>query len=223
MPNVAVPSRPPDDPARVSLPKGTRLSRVHASRFGATEFNPTLADPHWGGGRFDATEAAPYEYLYAGSDDECAVCEALLRDLPLDAHGGRFLLRRAVADLVLSRLTVTSPVDLVRLCTGDDLARIGQGDSWLISCPSAEYGFTRRWAHALRAWAPWAVGFVWPSRRDLSKRAYILFGDRLGASLAATESTEDDPMPARSLRFDSVPGEELLLAILAKYRVTLAP
>ena len=222
MPNLAVPSAPPDDPARIVLQSGTRLSRVHAVRFSAGEFNPTLADAHWGGGRFDATEADRYPHLYAGSDDECAVCEALLRDLPLDERGGRFLLRRAVDDHALSRLTVTYNMDLVSLCTGDDLARIGQGDSWLISCPSAEYGFTRRWAHAIRAWAPWSEGFVWPSRRDLSKNAYVFFGDRLRGKLEEAQTT-DNPSSGRGLRFDSALGEQLLLAILAKYRVTLGP
>lgn len=219
MPNIPPPEKPPAAPALVSVPAGTRLSRVHSSRFGACQFNPTLADSHWGGGRFDATEADPYGFLYAGADDECAVCEALLRDLPLEA-GSRLLPRVALAGRSLSRLLLSSNVTVVSLSSGKDLARIGQGDNWLVSCPAAEYGFTRRWARAIRSWSPAAEGFVWPSRRDASKVAYVFFEDRLSAKLV--DDRNDPLFEAGGLALDSVVGEKYLLTLLAEYRVTLS-
>lgn len=203
------------------LREGTRLSRVHSRQFGAGQFNPTLADPHWGGGRFDATAEDPYGYLYAGSDDECAVCEALLRDLPLDPHAGRLLPRAAITGRVLSRLVLSTDVQLVGLCDGKDLARLGQGDTWLTSCPSSEYGYTRRWARAIRQWAPQARGLVWPSRRDPSKRAYVFFEDRFSAGLE--EDLQGLPSTVGGLPLDTGIGELYLLHILDKYWVTLAP
>lgn len=221
MPSFRPPASPPADPAAIVLREGTRLSRVHSRDFGGSQFNPTLADSHWGGGRFDATPEDCYGYLYAGSDDECAVCEALLRDLPLAAEGGRLLPRSAVAGLVLSRLVLTADVPVVSLRTGEDLARLGQGDNWLTSSPSSDYGQTRRWGHAIRQWAPEAEGLVWPSRRDPSKQAYVLFEDRFSAgfdedlgSLLAVEG---------GLPLDSGVGERYLLSILERYWVTLAP
>lgn len=221
MPSSKPPVAPPGDPRIVSLAAGTVLSRVHSKSFTAVQFNPTLADPHWGGGRFDATQSDPYGFLYAGSDDDCAVCEVLLRDVPLDASGGRILPRATVKDRVLSRVTVSADVPLVSLCDGQDLARLGQGDNWLISCPSAEYGATRRWAHAIRSWAPDAQGFIWPSRRDLSKRAVILFEDRFSA--VVEEVVRGGSLTPSGLRLDSEEGERYLRTILERYWMTLAP
>jgi hypothetical protein len=58
-----MPNRPPlesfdGEPKRFSLSAGTKLTRIHDGRFDPTGFNRTLADRHWGGGRFDATEDA---------------------------------------------------------------------------------------------------------------------------------------------------------------------
>lgn len=190
---------------------------MHSTSLAASRFNPVLADSHWGGGRFDATEADPYAYLYAGIDDECAVCEALLRDVPLES-GSRFLPRAAFSGRSLSRLVVSSDVTLVSLRDGEDLARMGQGDTWLVSCPSSEYGFTRRWAHAIRSWSPTAEGIVWRSRRDPSRDAYVFFADRVSAELL--DDTSDPLFESGGLALDSLPGERLLVRLLAKYRVT---
>jgi len=222
VPNFQPPETPPDAPAEKVLAKGTILSRVHSSNFAGAQFNPTPADSHWGGARFDSTtESEAYDYLYAGSDDECAVCETLLRDLPLAPSGGRLLPRSAIKGRVLSRLVLTADISLISLCDGKDLARCGQGDNWLISCPSSEYGFTRRWAHALRKWAPKAEGIVWSSRRDVSKQAYIIFGDRFHASFE--DAPGGLPPAAGGIPLDSGVGGRYLLGILGEYRVTLAP
>jgi hypothetical protein len=203
----------------VTLAAGARLARVHSKDFAVAQFNPTLADPHWGGGRFDATPADRYDYLYAGSDDECAVCEALLRELPID-NGCRFLPRAQVVGRVLGRLRLSAAVPLVSLCDGKELGRLGQ-DDWLVTSPAAEYGFTRRWAHAIRRWAPQAAGLVWRSHRDPAKRSYVFFADRFDARLE--EDEEGLPPTAGGLALDEGVGERYLREILVRYSVTLAP
>jgi hypothetical protein len=228
MPNRQPPKTPPAEPRLVTLAAGTRLSRVHSAQFGAAQFNPTLADPHWGGARFDATEADRYGYLYAGSDSACAVAETLLSDLPEAPGGGRFLPRSKIARRKISRLILSADVPLVSLCDGGELGRLGQDDNWLASCTSAEYPFTRRWGHALRAWVSEAQGFVWPSRRDAAKRAYVLFEDRFTAALTLdpderAEDTEALPPVPGQLALDTPDGERYLLSILAHYSVTLPP
>lgn len=226
MANEPVPSAPPDDPNIWTLPAGTRLARVHGARFDPDEFNPTLADPHWSGGRFDATADDPYAYLYAGSDAECAIVETLLRDLPRQPgpRRGRFLPRKKIEGRLLSWLRTTGELALVRLATGEDFARLGQDDNWLVASPASEYGFTRRWGHALRRWAPSAAGFVWPSRHDPSKSAYVFFADRVPSGRSAfAHVTEGVALPPEVAALDRGPGLHLLQQVLARYRVTLGP
>ena len=214
MPSYPPSDSPPGEPVRLKLTAGRVLHRVHSEDYDGNTFNPTLADPHWGGGRFDSTEADPYGFLYASSDDEGAVCEALLRDVPLEDHGSRLLLRKAYEDRVLSEVVLQEEAELVSLLNGKALGRLGQGgDTWLVTCSSAEYGMTRRWAHSIRAWAPWAEGLAWRSRRDPDKLAYVFFDDRLKSSFELVSS----------LRLASHEGERRLREILAGYSVGLSP
>ncbi len=97
-----MPNRPPPDAhsgklARSRLKARVRLTRIHDARFGAASFNPTPADRHWGGGRFDATQDDPYAFLYAGRDELCAVAEALLRNLMLLPTGSFVLPKKALS------------------------------------------------------------------------------------------------------------------------------
>ena len=220
-----MPNRPPPEayrgkPARARLRAGVRLTRIHDSRFPATGFNPTLADRHWGGGRFDATEDDPYGYLYAGGDDLCAVAEALLRDLPLLPSGSRILPQKAIAERRISWLAPRQDLELVSLKSGRDLAQLGQ-DSWLTKCDSRDYGFTRRWAHHIRAWAPWAQGLVWRSRLEEASLAYVFFEDRCPAGFE--ELPDPILVPQDGNRLDRDPGRSYLRKLLARYNVTLVP
>jgi len=220
-----MPNRPPPyayrgKPARSHLKAGVRITRIHDAHFPAVGFNPTLADRHWGGGRFDATKDDPCSYLYAGADDLCAVAEALLRDLPLLPSGSRILPRKALAGRKISWIASRQDLKLVSLRSGRDLAKLGQ-DSWLTKCDSKDYGFTRRWAHQIRAWAPWAQGFVWRSRLEEASLAYIFFEDR------CPEGFEEllDPIltPPEGNRLDHDPALSYLRKLLARYNVTVVP
>ena len=218
-PNQEPPDRYEGTPERLSLPSGTRLARVHSVRFAVTEFNPTLARSPLTGGRFDATPTDEYGFLYAAGDDMTAVSEAVLRDLPIDERGARLLPRVRLSDLRISWLVTTVDIQLVTLRSGRDLASVGQ-DAWLTVAPAAEYPVTRRWASAIRIWAPWGAGLTWRSLREPAGLAFVFFSDRCPAD-AFAELTVDLPVPAGEQDLHAGPARIYIEEILARYRVTL--
>jgi hypothetical protein len=219
MPDQPPPSAFDGDPHSYSLAAGTALVRVHSAQFDVCAFNPTLADEHWGGGRFDATADDRYSFLYAGEDADTAVVESLLRDLPADDRGARLLPRIATHERRLSWLRPTTELRLVSLRSGKDLAAVAQ-DTWLVDAPASEYGKTRRWAHAIRSWTPWAQGLIWSSRFEPQRWACILFGDRCPPG-SVEAMTADIPVPPEDNYLDRGAGAVYLAAILESYRVTL--
>ena len=221
MPNTPVPGDYDGTPAPWTLPADTPLSRIHSVAWEVSAFNPTLADPHWGGGRFDATASDQYGYIYAGSNDSVAVSETLLRDLPIDEHGSQLLPRKALSNRRIGWLKPQEALELVSLRSGVDLAAVSQ-DTWLTQAPSLEYGFTRRWGHAIRAWAPWATGFVWYSRREPAGLSFVFFDDRCPADVFE-EVTTGTPIPRTDSRLDAGEGHVYVRELLQRYRVTLYP
>ncbi|MGW4232457.1 RES family NAD+ phosphorylase [Streptomyces sp. NPDC004980] len=159
---------------------GTRIFRVHQRKYSATEFNPTLCDPHFGGSRFDATENDPYAYLYAAPRVQTALAETVLRDLPFDDEGNpRVLPYKALEGRCVTELELVTEVRLLSLM--DEPARVAvRQDAWLVHAEAPEYPFTRRWGHWIRSQAEWAQGMAWPSKRDGPYPAIVLFADRLG-------------------------------------------
>lgn len=212
----APPSRFDGTPETHVLPAGTIVSRVHPFAYAATAFNPTTADPLFGGSRFDSTPTDPYEYLYGGADDAVAIAETLLRDIPADDRGGRFLPKRGWRGRTLSRLETTTPLTLISLRSGTDLAAIGQ-DTWLTWCDAADYPQTRAWAHWQRTIAPTVAGLVWLSKREPGREAYIFFGDRCPPG-----TFTDAPGPlSPPAPFDDPLGFAWLRATLRPYRVSI--
>ncbi len=173
----------------VALPVGTLLVRVHSSRYEQAEFNPGASATADSGGRFDSLDG-DYSHLYAGEDHAVAIAESLLRHVPFPSDGPRQLPRRVLEGLVLSALRTTCELDVVSL-RGAHLGQINQ-DVWLTKCEAADYVETRRWAVAIRRWVPDASGFVWRSRRDEDRLAYVLFGDRTPGDAL---SPDGDPLP----------------------------
>jgi len=219
-----VPSQPPPkhyvgSPRRHTLSAGIVLSRVHSVEFAAVDFNPTLAHHPLKGGRFDATQADKYSYLYAASDDDAAVVEALLRDVASDERGARLLPAKAMERRRISWVRPTTDLELVSLRTGKDLAAVAQ-DTWLIQ--TTNYGETRPWGHAIRAWAPWAEGFAWTSRLEPQGTAYVLFGDRCPSGVLESV-VGGTPIDVTDNYLDKGEGEAYVRRILAEYRVTLYP
>ncbi len=221
MPNVPPLSDYDGDPMCWTLPAGTPLSRIHNIAWDVCDFNPTLADRHWGGGRFDATEDDQYGYIYAGTSDPVAVSETLLRDLPIDDSGARLLPMRSLQERRFGWLSPRADLDLVSLRSGADLGAVSQ-DTWLVQAPSHEYGQTRRWAHAIRSWATWATGFVWYSRREPDGLALVFFADRCPPD-PFEEITGHTPVPVLDSRLDLGAGHIYVRELLARYRVTVSP
>ncbi|MYB73801.1 MAG: RES family NAD+ phosphorylase [Acidimicrobiia bacterium] len=220
------PNQPPPPqfrgaPQRHLLQEGTTLARIHSASFGAVEFNPTVATHDLAGGRFDSTPSDEYAYLYAAEDDTTAVSEVLLRDLPIDNHGARMLPESQLEQLRIARLKATCDLPLVSLRSGRDLAAVGQ-DSWLTSAPSSEYSMTRRWASAIRSWAPWACGLTWRSHREPDGYAYVLFDDRCPSR--CFEDDEDSlPLLLDSRNISTGTARLYIEEILTSYRVVLTP
>ena len=117
--------------------------------------------------------------------------------------GGRVLEERRVRNSIVS--------------SGRDLAAVGQ-DSWLTKCDSKDYGFTRRWGHEIRKWAPWAKGLAWRSRLEEASLAYVFFEDRCAGSFK--EILDPILEPDRN-RLDREPGASYLRHWLAAYNVTV--
>jgi len=179
MPFSPPPVRPREDPHRWVLRAATVLWRVHARKHPSTGFNPTRVDRYFGPSRFSGTEDDPYPYFYAAFTEPTALAEALLRGIPFPQQGKRTLQRKAVAGRRLSPVAINHELTLLSLVSGRDLAAVCQ-DEWLVQAEWREFAQTRHWAHWLRAQAPWAQGLVWPSKRNLSEHAVMLFGDRCG-------------------------------------------
>ena len=195
------------------------LTRIHSTAFGVTQFNPTIAQSDLQGGRFDSTPGDEYAFLYAAEDDATAVSEVLLRDLPVDDHGTRLLLRAGLSQRSISWLRTTLDLAIVSLRSGQDLAAIGQ-DTWLTASPAAEYGMTRRWASAIRRWAPWACGMTWRSHREPDGFAYIFFADRCPEA-SFEEVANGLPVPPGDRSLGAGAARLYVEGILASYRVAL--
>jgi RES domain len=189
------------------------LWRVHGKCRQSADFTVAGPDARLSGGRFDSTPDDRYPYLYAAPEQQTALLETLVRSVPFDDGGHRVVRRAAIAGCRLSALQLSRDLTLVCLLTAVDLATVYQ-DEWLVQAEPSEYPQTRRWGHWLRAQAPWAQGFLWPSRRDLGRQVLVLFGDRCPAgALRAVAGT--------SVELDSEAGAAWLNRRLAPYRVSV--
>jgi hypothetical protein len=213
-----VPPVPPPPSAKVSphwatLPADTVLWRVHKQVRRVTAFNPTGADPWFGGSRFDATSADGYPYLYAAPEQQTALLETLVRGIPFNERGRRLIRRAAVRGVQLAALQPARDLLLVALRTHTDLAAVCQ-DEWLVHADPPSYPQTRHWAHWLRGQAPRADGFIWSSRRDLGSDSLILFGDRCDERVLRE-------VPGSAIVLDDADGAEWLNKRLAEYRISI--
>jgi RES domain len=223
MPATAPPRYYNGNPNKYLLRRGSCLWRVHASEHKPWAFNPQPSDTLFGGARFDATHEQVYPFYYAALEEETALTEALLRDVPPDQHGYRALTRAAVQGRHVSALVLTSDLALVSLISGEDLATIGQ-DAWLITCGAKEYPQTRGWAHWLRDQAKWAFGFAWTSSRNMGGTAIVLFGDRCAAVFGSDyQQTLLYDIPPLSVDLADDTGTEYLTERFRAFHIGIAP
>ncbi|MFG2986652.1 RES family NAD+ phosphorylase [Streptomyces sp. NPDC048258] len=157
------------------IPAGTELWRVHKSTYRPGQFNPTLADIHFNGGRFEGTPLDPYHSLYVADSALTAVAESVLRSVPWTGEK-RVIPYALVQGRSLSVLRTTCELTVVSLLKEKDLAAVRQNADLLDD--ERSYAKARRWASEIRAQAPDAMGLVWQSRRNRPEHAMVLFHDR---------------------------------------------
>lgn len=214
MPAIPPPPRCPGAIVFRHLEAGSRVWRVHSSRWDADSFNPSAAPSVLRGGRFDSVDGS-FAYTYVGEDEEAAVAETIMRDLPFDGHP-RIVLKTRFEDKFVTGVEVLRQLSLVSLL-GADLTQVGQ-DLWLTKCDADEYLLTRAWSAAIRGWAPNADGFVYRCRHDEERLAYVLFDDgdvpvsRARGSLRATLDT---------LSLRSPGGLEVLRRVASRHNASL--
>ncbi|MEH0423955.1 RES family NAD+ phosphorylase [Streptomyces sp. B21-083] len=212
-----LPDRGTAEPKRVDWEAGRVLYRVHSRKREAVEFNPTPQDHHFGGGRFDSTPNDRYSYLYAAPELTTALAERLLRDISFDGtNPTRVLPRKELEGKRLSQVRLARDVALLSLRSMFDLNAVQQNNDWLVRSEPTEYAFTRRWAHWLRAEAPWAQGFLYQSRLAFPKVSVVLF-DR-DAHNDLLEATDE---PARDL--DEPDNVRWIGRRLKPFRVEVGP
>ncbi|MDI1462843.1 RES family NAD+ phosphorylase [Catellatospora sp. KI3] len=214
-----MPASPPPTgpvlPRHFLLPSGTMVWRVHEDRWSSDAFNPSRADPHFGGSRFDSTPDDPYDFLYLAGSEEAALSEVLARDLWPNSDGDRLLAYASVAGRCLSALVTTRELRLVSLRSTLDLAAVGQ-DEWLVNTDPSHYGQTRAWARWLRQASDTAQGLAWQSNRHRPTSAFVLFGDRCLAGTLAVLHSHTRPLY-------SPDGIEWLNDRLRAYRMRVEP
>ncbi len=202
---------------RVTAPAQPSIPEAEQPLFRAPAREVESHGGRWGG-RFDATPDCPYPFCYAAFDDLTALCEVLLRDVPFGAEE-RYLPHTAVAGRRLVLLETLRPLWLVSLLGAADLAAARQ-DTWLVHTDDVNYPITRLWAHWLRdgdgstGQGP-PAGLVWPSKRQPTGRAVLLFGDRCGDAVRYSS--------LGSLRLDQPPGLDWLNRRLALVRTRIGP
>ena len=222
MPATEPPAECPGRPVTTIVPPGTVLFRVHRDARRPYEFNPTVRRPTGPedpveGGRFDSDDGS-YAYLYAAFTEEGAFAESFARDLDYTLPGPRPLPRARVAGMVVSAVFVQRDLQVVETQAAA-AQQLGQ-DDWLTTCDEGGYPLTRRWARAIRRWAPGSDGLEWRSKRDPTQRVLVLWGDPAraadGCGLLAPEDVLADTTP-----LDEGIGRVRLAGFLARWRLYL--
>ncbi|MFD5271517.1 sigma-70 family RNA polymerase sigma factor [Streptomyces sp. NPDC058335] len=207
--SLAPPPSQPLPAEAVALPAGTRLWRIHRTRYSPDRFSPVLDSPFFGS-RFGGTPNDPYGVLYAYRSAATAVTDQLLRDLPFDTDSPRVLPYAQISNRAFARLCTTVPLRLIDLSSVQALAAIGATEG-LTQSDSSLYAQTRYWASHLRRENPWAQGLVWQSRRNpgVGQDALVLFEDRCPSGCLAA----DELVPLCSPQ-----GAGLLNSVMAPFR-----
>ncbi len=169
---------PPDGIIQINtftINTGTRLFRIHPSRYSGNEFNPS----NNGDARFSPIKKLGTNKIiptmYAGFNTNIALSETIFRDLDVTLKNIKVYIEdfkesdhtelETAKDLNLAMLDLTSLVKM----------RVSKH---LIHCSPELYNITRTWAEHIHAQHSDIVGLIWPSRQHTGE-AIILFGDRV--------------------------------------------
>jgi len=181
---------PPDplDPApgRYGLPAGTRLHRLHATRFAGDGFNPRKGDPTRFAPIHRRGDGACVPSLYAATSFDAAAYETVFHDI---APHTRFktVRRDALLNRAHSVLELARALTLARLFRPDMMAGdVAAAD--VLGASTAAFATTARWAAAVHAADPAIQGLVWMSNRCDPDLCLVLFGDRVEDDAPRVES-----------------------------------
>jgi hypothetical protein len=202
------------------ISSGTSLWRVwkqslKAPARTAITFNPTPSPTVLGGGRFDSLTAPNqngYAYWYAAEDEETALVEQFLRNMPKEMQSPRHILRQKVAGAQIAEIRVLRDLALADL-TGASLNAMGAG-AWLTACEESDYLTCREWAKAIREWAPDVDGLWWRSTRNNNSHAIMLFDP---------PATETDLEVHSNLPLDTPLDIQRLNTVLAPHGAVIEP
>lgn len=177
---VLAPS-PSIQPTVEPWPAGRPIIRIHSTRFGPTEFNPsrgaqTRFAPIW----TDLDEPIPT--LYGAATLESAFSETIFHDVVPPGRGPRRVSRLEFRSKVLSYILPLRDLHLARML-GVDLQGLGISHEDLVFSSASEYPWTAGWAEAIydvdRSAGPSFDGLIWIARQTGDAPAVVLWGGRV--------------------------------------------
>lgn len=163
------------------LPKGTLLWHVYPSKYDARAFNPRSPN------RFALVPPSGREMYYAGDSAECALWEAVLRNLVVEPKQPQHVDPAMLEDRSIAQVRLTNPVNILDLRSPHFRRLTQDADSrseWqrLAVVPESGYGETHNAARELVSAAPLAAGLCWHSRQVGSRTAYVFYCPPLKSS-----------------------------------------
>lgn len=172
---MAVPAPPAVlDPRLAIWRKDERFLRVHRLEFRATEFNPGGSGVRGRFHFFTSAAGTVVPILYGADGEDAAIAETIFRDV----RSGGVIFRSRLAGMGLAELRPNRDLRLIELL-GYGLKQLDLHPHQLTSTDPTEYGSTVAWAKALHAAESEADGLVWMSHQFNTRRALMLFGDRV--------------------------------------------
>lgn len=159
----------------VIWPKGKTFERIHASQFGAAEFNPGKGQSRFSPIIDNTGKTIPT--LYGGENLSVALMETVLHDLPVPCADTPVELA-ALDKLARSQLSPKKEIRLVDL-NPRFMKKHGISQSELLGSTANHYAETRKWAEKVHEDNPDAQGIQWASKQHGDK-AMMLYGDRIG-------------------------------------------
>ncbi|MGH3446214.1 MAG: RES family NAD+ phosphorylase [Nocardioidaceae bacterium] len=206
--DAGVPDPPPDvDPLVDIWRSGRVLHRSFDKRYEVTGFNPGPRPR----GRFSFFGNPVVPVLYAGEDEETAIAETLFHDLP--GAGARVVAAQYV-DRRSGAFAPTRDLRLARLHSSGLIA-LGLEPNQLTDTHPSGYGRSVLWAGAVHRCTD-LDGLVWMSRRWNTRRAVVLFGDRVTGS-------DLEPVPTASRNFAYPEDFEWLASLCRQLRIEIVP
>lgn len=192
-----------------------------AGRYHGLSFNPSISAPD-AGGRFDATVADRFEYLYGAQTAKTAATVALLETLrplwSLDEDRGRQVIQRAALEArSIQYFTVSDQVTLASLRSPAALARLNAVEE---VCYDASRAATKEWARYFRSKLHKDIsGLAYNSTRSSlnptgpSDASFVLWADRMNGERV-------DPISA-PLPLGHGPGRDLAEAVFSEFDVQI--